>query len=243
MNDRCCCRIASLFFVTFLIGSPFMTAASSTRHDRGPIQSSEQITEKDARDLVIHAPKPTYPYEARARYEQGSGVAIVTVDVATGQVTNVAMTVSTGSRLLDFETVSTFRQWRFKPGTVQKVRIPIHYALSRGGAPFVRVYEKARDMREVLAPFVGKGNVIQAPIPRYPGSVWTSKKGTGRYELRVDKDGRVVAVNILKSSGDPIFDKEVVNTLQEWRLRSGPKVIELPLAFTLTPNSFNVRIP
>lgn len=242
MNDGCCCKVASFFFVAFLIASPFMTAAPSTSRDHGPILSSEQITEKDARDLVIHAPKPTYPYEARMRYEQGSGVAIVTVDVATGQVTDVAMTVSTGSRLLDFETVSTFRQWRFKPGTVYKVRIPIHYALSGSGAPLVRVYEKARDMREVLAPFLGKGNVIQAPIPRYPG-VWTSKRGTGRYELRVDKGGRVVAVNILKSSGDPIFDKEVVNTLREWRLRSGPKVIELPLAFTLTPDSFKVQIP
>jgi hypothetical protein len=34
-----------------------------------------------------------------------------------------------------------------------------------------------------------------------------------------------------------------VSTLRKWRLRTGPRVIELPLAFKLTPNSYDVGIP
>src|SRR5207302_10826969 len=64
------------------------------------------------RALAVYAPRPPYPYEARARREQGSGLAVLTVDPATGNVTNVVMRASTGVGILDEVTVSTFSQWR-----------------------------------------------------------------------------------------------------------------------------------
>src|SRR5260370_22459909 len=127
-------------------------------------EDAKTLAGREASD--VYAPRPAYPYEARLRRLQGSGVAILTVDPATGNVTRVVMAMSTGSGLLDDATLSTFRQWRFKPGTVSKVKIPINFVLSSGGS-VVHVYQ-ALPMDRVLAPFLGKETVINAPMPVYP---------------------------------------------------------------------------
>ena len=79
--------------------------------------------------MAITAPLPDYPYEAKRRNLTGSGICVVTVDTATGTVTNATMFQSTGSPLLDKLTIQTFKSWRFKPGTVSQVRVPISYGM------------------------------------------------------------------------------------------------------------------
>ena len=80
-----------------------------------------------AQSMAITAPLPDYPYEAKRRNLTGSGICVVTVDTATGTVTNASMFQSTRSPLLDKLTIQTFKSWRFKPGTVSEVRVPISY--------------------------------------------------------------------------------------------------------------------
>ena len=80
-----------------------------------------------AQSMAINAPLPDYTYEMKRRNLSGSGVCVVTVDPATGTVTNATMFQSTGNPLLDKLTMQTFRNWRFKPGTVSQVRVPISY--------------------------------------------------------------------------------------------------------------------
>jgi TonB family protein len=80
-----------------------------------------------AQSMAVTAPLPDYPYEAKRRNLNGSGTCVVTVDTATGTVTNASMFQSTGSPLLDKLTIQTFKSWRFKPGTVSQVRVPISY--------------------------------------------------------------------------------------------------------------------
>jgi TonB family protein len=80
-----------------------------------------------AQSMAITAPLPDYPYEAKRRNLTGSGICVVTVDTATGTVTNATMFQSTGSPLLDKLTIQTFKSWRFKPGTLSEVRVPISY--------------------------------------------------------------------------------------------------------------------
>jgi len=80
-----------------------------------------------AQSMAISAPLPEYPYEAKRGDLTGNGVCVVTVDPATGKVTDAAMAQSTGSRVLDKVTAETFKRWRFKPGTVSQVRVPISY--------------------------------------------------------------------------------------------------------------------
>ena len=80
-----------------------------------------------AQSMAITAPLPGYTYEAKRRNLTGSGVCVVTVDTATGTVTDAKMFQSTGSPLLDKLTIQIFKSWRFKPGTVSQVRVPISY--------------------------------------------------------------------------------------------------------------------
>jgi TonB family protein len=80
-----------------------------------------------AQSMAISAPLPAFTYEVKRRNLTGSGICVVTVDTATGTVTEATMFQSTGSPLLDKLTTQTFKSWRFKPGTVSQVRVPISY--------------------------------------------------------------------------------------------------------------------
>ncbi|HYR21773.1 MAG TPA: energy transducer TonB [Chthoniobacterales bacterium] len=101
----------------------------------GPIKAPQGVTGTmsitGAKAVAIFAPKPDYPYEARSRHVTGSGVAILTVDVPSGNVTDASMAQSIGSPILDNSTTSTFRRWRFRPGAAApKVKVPITYTMS-----------------------------------------------------------------------------------------------------------------
>ena len=80
--------------------------------------------------LVMYAPRPVYPYEARRQRMTGSGVALLSVDPVVGNVTSVHITRSCGSVILDNATLEAFRRWRFKPGTALSVEVPITYTLT-----------------------------------------------------------------------------------------------------------------
>ena len=75
--------------------------------------------------MVAYAPRPVYPDEARRQRVTGSGIALVTLDQISGTVTDVLMTQSTGNAILDNPTLDALRRWRFKPGNVTKVQVPI----------------------------------------------------------------------------------------------------------------------
>ena len=94
-----------------------------------PVKASEMSMSR-AKALAIASPRPPYPYEARAKRITGSGVIVVNVDAGSGSVTDASVAQSTGSSILDDAAASTFRRWRFRPGTVSKVRIPITFTLT-----------------------------------------------------------------------------------------------------------------
>ena len=94
-----------------------------------PVKASA-MSMSSAKALAINSPRPPYPYEARAHKITGSGVIVANVDAASGNVTDASVATSTGSSILDDAAVSTFRRWRFRPGSVSKVRIPITFTLT-----------------------------------------------------------------------------------------------------------------
>jgi TonB family protein len=81
-------------------------------------------------DIVVHQVPPDYPYEARRSGFTGRGTLVGQVDMKTGYVTSVRMEKSTGYKILDAAALDAFRQWRFKPGTIRKLRTPISYTMS-----------------------------------------------------------------------------------------------------------------
>ena len=84
---------------------------------------------RSVKAMVLYAPRPVYPYEARRQRATRSGVALLTVDQTSGSVTDVVMTQSCGNTLLDNSTRDALRRWRFKPGSVTRVEVPITYTL------------------------------------------------------------------------------------------------------------------
>jgi len=83
-----------------------------------------------AKALATFTPLPKYPARARSPGVTGIGLCIVSVDPASGSVTGASMEQSTGDPTLDKSAVNAFRKWRFKPGTVSKVRIPIEFTMA-----------------------------------------------------------------------------------------------------------------
>jgi len=82
------------------------------------------------RALVTYAPRPVYPYEARRQRITGSGIALLTVALVDGNVVDARMVQSCGSVILDNATLDAFQRWHFKPGSVERVQVPITYTLT-----------------------------------------------------------------------------------------------------------------
>jgi TonB family protein len=99
-----------------------------------PVGVAGPMSMSSAKALAVFGPRPEYPYEARRSKITGSGVCVISVDSSSGNATDASMAQSTGNPILDNSAVTTFRRWRFKPGTVSRVKVPITFTMS--GASF-----------------------------------------------------------------------------------------------------------
>jgi TonB family protein len=102
-------------------------AASAAQPEAASFSTSTSLSLSAAQALAVSAPLPEYPYEAKHANVTGSGICVMIVDTASGKVANAMMAQSTGNAILDKVTTETFRRWRFKPGSVSQVRVPIAY--------------------------------------------------------------------------------------------------------------------
>ena len=101
-----------------ILGSLLVGLAMST-----PAQIAQDVAPKKR----ISAPAPKLVRDKHGRYLTGSGVAVAEVDTRTGYVKSLRMQKSTGHPELDQSALNAFRRWRFKPGTVHEVRLPITF--------------------------------------------------------------------------------------------------------------------
>ncbi len=102
-------------------------APSVVQREMASIPPPTQLSLSAAQAMAVSAPLPEYPYQAKHANITGSGVCVMLVDTVSGKVTNATMMQSTGNRVLDKVTTDTFRRWRFKPGSVSQVRVPVTY--------------------------------------------------------------------------------------------------------------------
>jgi len=97
------------------------------QREMASIPPPTQLSLSAAQAMAVSAPLPEYPYQAKHANITGSGVCVMLVDTVSGKVTNATMMQSTGNRVLDKVTTDTFRRWRFKPGSVSQVGVPVTY--------------------------------------------------------------------------------------------------------------------
>jgi len=91
-------------------------------------EDAVQLSVAEARRVTISQTMPRYPAGARSAGMKGEGIFLLHVRMSTGEVDRVEVYRSTGFRALDIEAIRALRQWRFRPGTYDRIRIPIHFA-------------------------------------------------------------------------------------------------------------------
>jgi TonB family protein len=79
------------------------------------------------KNLVLYAPHPKFPKDAQGYYPKGSGIVEMAVDSKSGLVKSARMERSTGNKVLDDAALQTFIQWRFRPGALSRIRIPVTF--------------------------------------------------------------------------------------------------------------------
>src|SRR5437773_12157420 len=138
----------------------------------------------------------------------GRGIVRVSVDPSSGVVTAAQIQLSTGHKFLDDVALATFRKWRFRPGTVSEVRIPITFSLR-----FLYV--------RVLGDRLWLQNTTHWFLPYYPRkAVWGGVTGSGVAILKIDaRTGSVTSASMLKSTGQEILDSAALQAFRQWRFK------------------------
>ena len=151
---------------------------------------------------------------------EGAGVFRLDLDPQTGTVTKVTAVETTGHQILDAAAIQAFRKWRFAPGVIRAVKIPVRFSLAKGYS--------------LGLPKIG-ANAIYTPVPPYPPDAFRwNIRGTGQFWVIVNfESGEVEGRQVLQTIGDGRFDRSVTNTLRKWRFR--PRTthsFKMPFSFT-----------
>ena len=79
------------------------------------------------------------------------------------------------------------------------------------------------------------GHTTAAPGAAYPEEAQKTKAtGSGIYELRIDKAGKISAVAIVKSSGSAVLDKAATTAFKKWRFKPGVfQSVRIPVSWSV----------
>lgn len=162
-------------------------------------QARRVTTERGGGDLpdsVVEYKWPIYPYLARVNLFDGQGFFRLQINSDTGSVSSVTIVKSTTHKILDDAAIRAFRKWRFKPHSAEAVIVPVTFTLEG------RHLSEARRL------------AVYAVEPERPVTFHT---GSGAFRFIVDYEtGKVVDVQIIKSSGRISFDQAVVKAYRQW---------------------------
>jgi TonB family protein len=113
---------------------------------------------------AIYTPQPVYQADWAKRGLTGKGVVLVTVDKNTGKVTGAQMLESTGSKLLDGSALEAYSRWRFAPGTVSQVKMPVEFK----NRPKPQTSKRTLPQPAIfsLLIFLGLGALVMATLKR-----------------------------------------------------------------------------
>jgi protein TonB len=188
------------------------------------IASAQVNISEKPKALALYAPRPQYPYEARSKHMTGRGIAGLSVDPSTGYVKSDQMLKSTGHQILDDSALEALRQWRFRPGTADKVKIPINFTI-----------QAFRDWARVKGHSLWLHNALYWSLPEYPGEARDKGlTGKGVAVVKVDPaTGYVTSVSMVKSTGYELLDNAALRAFRQWRFKPRSiTTLEIPIQFT-----------
>ncbi|MEY2606828.1 MAG: hypothetical protein QOH31_4661 [Verrucomicrobiota bacterium] len=78
--------------------------------------------------IILYAPVPDYPMEARNRYTLGAhGIYRLKINQQTGAVDEVSVLKRASAAKLNAVMVFELFKWKFKPGAVKQLDIPVEF--------------------------------------------------------------------------------------------------------------------
>jgi TonB family protein len=170
---------------------------------------------------LLAMPVPEYPYVARRDYLQGKGLYLLRFNPGTGLVREVTVIHSSGHAILDQAALRALHQWRIKPHTFEKIKVPFTFELDGKRAALLRA----------LGP-----NLLYAVQPHYPLAASAhGVTGRGQFQLLINPStGLVTDVQILETTHDQRLDAAAVKAFRQWRFR--PRTLQklvVPIDFSI----------
>ncbi len=126
-----------------------------------PLVRAQYASPSVALPQAIYSPQPVYRPEWAKQGLAGKGVVLVTIDPKTGSVAGVRMLQSTGNKQLDGAALQAYSQWRFKPGSVPQVKMPIEFASRSKGQTSTKAAQQ-RPASYWLLILLGLGALVSA---------------------------------------------------------------------------------
>jgi len=89
--------------------------------------------------------------------------------------------------------------------------------LSRVAADTEARWPEAAEARATPRP-TPRPRLVYAPAPAFPpGAALPGQSGTGRFRLTFDPQGNVTNIQVIRSTGNPVFDESAIKTLRQWK--------------------------
>jgi outer membrane biosynthesis protein TonB len=89
------------------------------------------VQEAVQRQLLLVAPKPDYPYEARSRRMTGSGVFDLVFDYETGNLREVHVVKNIEDHTLNGYAIGALKLWKAKKRSIHVLRVPLSFNIRK----------------------------------------------------------------------------------------------------------------
>ena len=114
---------AHLFLLIFLAISPVSFAETTPEVMTG--------LEAAQRGLLLKAVRPEYPYGARRRLIEGTGVFELRFDYETGHLREIHVVRALPDPIMQKATIDALKQWQAKPRSIHVLRFGVTFLSSR----------------------------------------------------------------------------------------------------------------
>ena len=183
----------------------------------------------------LSAPKPTFPTGALSAGSEGS-VNLRVPLAKDGHVLTTTVLRSSGDRRLDTAAQQAVSKWRMKPSAIKRSD------LATGRDTVVEFKQEALlaavypDRTAYFSSWNHLDVLMFAPFPAYPVDA-RRQHHTGKVLVgaTIGKDGRMVSVHVLQSSGHNDLDESAVKAVRLWRAHKQfvGKKCTIPINFTM----------
>ena len=184
----------------------------------------------------LSAPKPNFPASALQKGLEGS-VTLRLVLSKDGSVTSARISKTSGDPVLDATARDAVLKWKMKSSAVRPLD------LTKGRQEIIEFRQEA--MRSatyplgVAAGFTGEQRWkqwVHAPFPYYPMDARRlHHTGMVMVSATIGRDGRVIDVRVVKSSGHNDLDELAENAIRHWQAHKeyAGHHLEVPVNFTI----------